>query len=194
VARYDTSTALVVVDLQNDFADPRGALAVPGGDEVVPIANREIERAVQAGALVVYTQDWHPPSTPHFAEDGGLWPVHCVQGSWGAELVPALKVTGPVVRKGVAGEDGYSGFSVRDPLAGTEAETELAALLHDRGVKRVVVLGLATDYCVKETALDAARLGFSTSVVTEGTRSVNLVEGDGSRALEQLARAGVNFI
>jgi nicotinamidase/pyrazinamidase len=194
VARYDTSTALVVVDLQNDFADPRGALAVPGGDEVVPIANREIERAVQAGALVVYTQDWHPPSTPHFAEDGGLWPVHCVQGSWGAELVPALKVTGPVVRKGVAGEDGYSGFSVRDPLAGTEADTELAALLHDRGVKRVVILGLATDYCVKETALDAARLGFSTSVVMEGTRSVNLVEGDGSRALEQLARAGVNFI
>ena len=194
LARYDSGTALVVVDLQNDFADRRGALAVPGGEEVVPVANREIERAARAGALVVYTQDWHPPSTPHFAKDGGRWPVHCVQGSWGAELVPDLKIAGPVVRKGTAGEDGYSGFSVRDLRAGTRAETELAALLCERAVMRVVVLGLATDYCVKETALDALRLGFSTSVVMEGTRAVDLVEGDGPRALEQLVQAGVKLI
>jgi nicotinamidase/pyrazinamidase len=156
---YDRRSALVVVDMQNDFADPAGTLHVPGGEDVVDVVNEEIDRAVGAGALVVYTQDWHPASTPHFAKDGGILPVHCLAGSWGAQLCPGLEVVGPVVRKGVSGEDGYSDFTVRDPETGAERSTGLAGLLRDRDIERVVVVGLATDYCVKETALDAHRAG-----------------------------------
>ncbi|MGC8625940.1 MAG: isochorismatase family protein [Acidimicrobiales bacterium] len=191
---YGPRSALIVVDMQNDFADPAGTLAVAGADEVVAVVNREVQRAQAAGALVVYTQDWHPPSTPHFAKDGGKWPVHCVRGTWGAQLVPGMAVVGPVVRKGVAGEDGYSGFSVRDPNSGAEAETELAELLRGHGVEEVTVVGLATDYCVKETARDALRLGFVAAVLAEGTRAVDVVPGDGARALEELALAGVEVI
>jgi nicotinamidase/pyrazinamidase len=183
-----------VVDVQNDFADSRGSLYVPGGEAVAPVANRQIARAVAGGAFVVYTQDWHPPSTPHFAKDGGIWPVHCVAGSWGAEFVPLLQVAGPVVRKGAGGEDGYSGFTVRDPGPGTEHPTEMARLLRERGIERVVIVGLATDYCVKETALDALREGFATSVLTEGARAVNLAGGDGERALQAMARSGVVLV
>jgi nicotinamidase/pyrazinamidase len=189
---YDEATALLVVDVQNDFADPDGALHVPDGEQVVDLVNQEIERAVAAGGAVLYTQDWHPPSTPHFAKDGGIWPVHCVAASWGAALVPALRVVGPVVRKGVHGEDGYSGFSVRDPDSGREAPTELTGLLRERGIERVVVVGLATDYCVKETALDARREGFSTTVLTSAVRAVDREPGDGDRALDELAHAGVH--
>ncbi|HEV8651784.1 MAG TPA: isochorismatase family protein [Actinomycetes bacterium] len=94
VVDYDRSTALVVVDMQNDFADPKGSLYVRGGERVVPLVNREIERALAAGALVVYTQDWHPAQTPHFQSSGGVWPEHGVQGTWGAELQPDLQVAG----------------------------------------------------------------------------------------------------
>src|SRR6266511_4309210 len=106
MAKYDPQTALIVVDIQNDFADPGGSLYVRGGEEVVPVVNREIELAAAAGATVVYTQDWHPESTPHFAKDGGIWPVHCVQGTWGAEFHPELHVEGEVGRKGSGGEEG----------------------------------------------------------------------------------------
>src|SRR5680860_965162 len=104
---YDKTTALIVVDLQNDFADPSGSLYVDGGEEVVAAANREIIRAVSAEAFVGFTQDWHPESTPHFQNDGGDWPAHCVMDTWGAELHPRLVVVGPIVRKGSNGEDGY---------------------------------------------------------------------------------------
>src|SRR5919202_293409 len=100
MARYDGATALVVTDVQNDFADPAGNLSVPGGADVVAAVNREIAEAREAGGLVVYSQDWHPESTPHFAKDGGVWPVHCVMESWGAQLHPDLDADGPVVRKG----------------------------------------------------------------------------------------------
>jgi nicotinamidase/pyrazinamidase len=103
---YDRSTALVVVDVQNDFADPKGSLYVGEGERVVPLVNREIERALAADALVVYTQDWHPAQTPHFQSGGGAWPEHCVQYTWGAQLHPDLRVAGEVVRKGQGGEDG----------------------------------------------------------------------------------------
>jgi nicotinamidase/pyrazinamidase len=191
VTRYDPSTALVVVDLQNDFADPAGSLSVAGGSAIVPIVNREIEQATQAGASVVYTQDWHPPSTPHFAKDGGIWPVHCLADSWGSELHPDLLVAGPSVRKGVNGEDGYSGFTMRDPLTGETVPTELETILRERGISRVVVAGLATDYCVKATALDAARLGFRTIVLLDAIAAVDLEAGDGERAVEEMRAAGV---
>jgi nicotinamidase/pyrazinamidase len=187
---HDRSTALVVVDVQNDFADPKGSLYVGEGERVVPLVNREIQRGLVAGALVAYTQDWHPPETAHFQSGGGVWPEHCVQHTWGAQLHPNLRVAGEVVRKGQGGEDGYSDFTVRDPGTGQEAATPLEGLLRRRGIGRVVVVGLATDYCVKETALDAVRLGFDTVVLGGLVRAVDLQPGDGERALAAMRAAG----
>ena len=192
--RYGPEVALVVVDVQNDFADPAGSLSVGGGAEVVPLVNGEVERALAAGAAVAYTQDWHPAHTPHFAPDGGIWPVHCVGGTWGAELHPDLSVRGPIVRKGSHGEDGYSGFSMRNPSGGLPIPTELDSTLARGGVKRLVVCGLATDYCVKATALDGLRLGYETAVLLETVRAVNLEPGDGDRALDEMAAAGVRLV
>jgi nicotinamidase/pyrazinamidase len=190
---YDSQTALLVTDVQHDFADPSGSLYVQGGEEVVPVANREIERALEAGAKVFYTQDWHPASTPHFEKDGGIWPVHCVGGTEGAALHPDLRVEGQVVRKGTGGEDGYSGFTMRDPETGEKDPTGLEELLRENGIRRLVVLGIATDYCVKETVLDAARKGFDVAVVTEVVRAVNRQPGDGDRALEEMRSAGAKL-
>jgi nicotinamidase/pyrazinamidase len=187
---YDGQTALVVVDVQNDFADPDGSLYVAGGEEIVAAVNQEIDRALRAGALVVYTQDWHPETTPHFAKDGGIWPVHCVMDTWGAEFHPDLVVSGPIVRKGSGGEDGYSGFTVRDPQSGEKHGTDLEALLRERGIERIVITGLATDYCVKETALDALGKGLHTTVLRETVRAVDLEEGDGESALDAIRAAG----
>jgi nicotinamidase/pyrazinamidase len=193
-APYDARTALIVVDVQNDFADPGGSLAVKGGVRVAERSSAEARRASQAEAFVVYTQDWHPPSTPHFAKDGGIWPVHCVAGTWGAELHPALEVLGPTVRKGVNGEDGYSGFTMRDPVSGATIPTELEALLHERGIERVVICGLATDYCVNATALDARRLGFRTEVLADAVAGVNLRPGDDRRAVAEMTDAGCTVV
>ena len=193
MSRYDPSTALGVVDVQNDFADPEGGRAVDGGADVVPVVNREVAAAREAGAVVVYTQDWHPPDTPHFEKDGGTWPVHCVGGTWGAELHPDLHVAGERVRKGTGGEDGYSGFSVRDPVTGVSTPTALEGLLRQAGVERLVVAGIATDYCVLETVLDAVRLGFPTTVLREAVRAVDREDGDGERALSRMAEAGANL-
>ena len=187
---YDASTALVVVDVQNDFADPTGSLFVQGGDALVARINDELQLATSEGALVVYTQDWHPPSTPHFAKDGGVWPVHCVAGTWGAELHPGLVVAGPSVRKGSNGEDGYSGFTMRDPTTGEDRPTELDGLLQQHAVERVVICGLATDYCVRGTVLDARRLGYETDLLTDAIAAVELAPGDGARALAEMAEAG----
>lgn len=193
LARYDPTTALIVVDVQNDFADPRGSLFVKGGMEVAERCSAEAWRASQAGALVAYTQDWHPPSTPHFAKDGGIWPVHCVAGTWGSEFHPALEVLGPILRKGANGEDGYSGFTMRDPVTGETVATELEALLRERSIERVVVSGLATDYCVNATAIDARRLGFATEVLEDAIAGVNLRACDADRAKAAIADAGCTF-
>jgi nicotinamidase/pyrazinamidase len=189
---YDETTVLLVVDVQNDFADPEGSLYVTGGEEAVAFVNEQVEAAHAAGALVVYTQDWHPPSTPHFAKDGGIWPVHCVGDTWGAELHPDLVVAGPAMKKGAGGEDGYSAFTVRDPQTGDERPTGLDELLRDRGVERVVVVGLATDYCVMSSAVDAAGHGFATTVLADGIRAVDLRPGDGARAVAAMVAAGVS--
>jgi nicotinamidase/pyrazinamidase len=191
VQRYGPGSALVVVDVQNDFADPNGSLSVRGGDAIVPRVNAEIDAVTAAGGFVVYTQDWHPESTAHFAKDGGIWPVHCVADTWGAELHPDLRVEGPRVRKGSNGEDGYSGFTMRDPTTGTTMATELEALLRDRNIDTIVTCGLATDYCVKATALDGASLGFKTTVLLDAIRAVDLKPGDGDRAIDDMRAAGV---
>ena len=184
------TSALIVVDVQNDFADPAGSLYVSGGEQIVSPINAEIA----AAEAVFYTQDWHPPSTPHFITEGGIWPVHCVRDTWGAALHPDLQVRGPVVRKGTGGEDGYSGFSVRDPVSGEESATRLGSLLAEAGVRSIVVAGLAGDVCVKATALDGLRLGYEVTVPVGLTRFVNLTPGDDERAVEELRAAGVTVI
>jgi nicotinamidase/pyrazinamidase len=190
VPTYDATTALLVVDVQNDFADPTGSLYVKGGEQVVALINAEVERARTAGASVFYTQDWHPESTPHFAKDGGIWPVHCVMETWGAQFHPDLSVGGPVVRKGSNGEDGYSGFSMRDPTTGATKATELADLLAEAGATKLVIAGLATDYCVRSTVLDARDHGYPITVLEQGVRAVDLQPGDGERAIEAMLAAG----
>jgi len=201
---YDRATALVVVDVQNDFADPAGALAVSGGEAVVAVVAAEIKAAITAGALVAYTTDWHPRHTPHFAPDGGPWPVHCVAGTWGAELHRGLQRDGHderdgddgddevVVRKGEGQDDGYSGMNVR-AADGTIRPTLLPGILKQRGVERVVVVGLATDYCVAATAIDVADAGYETTVLERAIAAVELEPGDGERALARMADAGVHL-
>jgi nicotinamidase/pyrazinamidase len=189
---YDARTALLVIDMQNDFSDPSGSLHVPGGTDLVDLANTHIHLARRAGARVVYSQDWHPEETPHFARHGGPWPDHCVRGTWGASFHPRLVLAGEVIQKGVGGEDGYSAFTVRDPVTGEEHLTRLATVLHASGVERVVVIGLALDYCVVETAVDAVRLGFQTIVFRDGVRAVEVEPGDGERAVERLMSAGAD--
>lgn len=195
MARYDPQTALVVVDVQNDFADPKGSLYVAGGEAIVDFVNGQLTEARARAATVVFTQDWHPESTPHFEKDGGIWPVHCVGGTWGAELYPSLDARDDEakIRKGVQGEDGYSGFTVADPSTGETSSTGLEDLLKQSGVERLVVIGLATDYCVKATAIDAIEKGFETTVLRVGIRAVNLQPGDGDKAIGEMRAAGVKI-
>ena len=196
--------ALVLVDIQNDFL-PGGALGVPHGDEVVPVANRLQTRF----GLVVATQDWHPKGHGSFAsarpgrkpgelaELGGLpqvlWPDHCVQGTTGAAFAPALEMNRveAIVRKGTdPAIDSYSGFFDN----GHRKATGLGDYLRGRGATDLYVMGLATDYCVKFTALDALRLGFRTFLVQDGSRGVELRAGDVARAVDELRQAGVQIV
>jgi nicotinamidase/pyrazinamidase len=193
MVRYGPTTVLLVVDVQNDFADPEGALSVEGGEDTVPFINEQIAAARGAGSVVVYTQDWHPETTPHFAKDGGIWPVHCVGDTWGARLHPDLEVAGDRIHKGSGGEDGYSGFTVRDPETGATRPTELDAMLRRLDIERIVIVGLATDYCVKETAIDGAGLGYEAIVLRDGIRAVDLEPGDGDRAIAAMIEAGVTL-
>ncbi len=188
---FDSTTALVVVDVQHDFADPSGSLYVRGGEEIVAGIAEQIRAALAEGCLVVYTQDWHPEHTPHFKADGGLWPVHCVMGSAGAEFVPGLPIEGPVVRKGSGPEDGYSGFSVVNLETGATVVTELSTILDENGIMAITVVGLAGDWCVKATAIDGVALGYRTTVPLSLTRFVELRIGDTEAALDALKAAGV---
>ena len=170
----------MIIDFQNDFT-PGGALAVPHGDEIGP----RVDELVGSGRfeLVVATRDWHPRDHGSFQELGGIWPVHCVQGTAGAELHPALDTTNVdvVLDKGEdPGTDGYSGFD----------GTNLGDLLRERGIDRLTIVGLATDYCVKNTALDARREGFEVAVDSAAVRAVDVEPGDGERALEEVRAAG----
>lgn len=199
-------SALIVIDVQNDFC-PGGALAVPEGDDVIPVANAWMQR--EEIDLVVASQDWHPPNHLSFAAmhegrspgeiveleglEQVLWPVHCVQGSQGARFAAGLSIErfDAVFQKGVDRRiDSYSAFFDN----GHRRSTGLSAFLRDQEVERCVFVGLALDYCVKYSALDARREGFAADVVAAGTRAVNLQPGDGERAFEELRAAGVRII
>ncbi|MCW2713038.1 MAG: isochorismatase hydrolase [Frankiales bacterium] len=188
---YGPATAVIVVDMQVDFGDPSGSLYVQGGEDVVAPVNALTDEVVRAGGKAYFTQDWHPAQTPHFVTQGGTWPPHGVAGTPGAELLAGLVVNGPVVQKGVDGRDGYSGFSVRDPRTGATEATVLGDWLHRDGAERVIVVGLAGDYCVVETALDAADLGFQVEMPLALTRFVRVAEGDDVQAVERARAAGV---
>ncbi len=172
--------ALLVVDVQNDFC-PGGALAVPDGDKVVPVINRLMDRF----ELVVASKDWHPGDSVHFRK----WPPHCVQNSTGAEFHPRLnaKKIRQVFLKGTMNrDDGYSAFEA--------TSDDLAAVLKKSGVTDLYVTGLATDYCVRASALDGVRNGFRTFVVTDAVGAVNVAPGDGAKALDEMKKAGVELI
>jgi nicotinamidase/pyrazinamidase len=187
--------ALLLIDIQNDFV-PGGALAVPKGEEVVPVANRLIDEFQRSRDLVVATQDWHPPDHSSFISQnpaGGIWPDHCVQNTRGAEFVPGLNVSGiqKVVRKGTdPAIDSYSGFFDNDH----RKQTDLAAVLRAAGVNTVYIVGLATDYCVKFTALDARKLELATHLVREGCRAINLQPNDEEQAIAEMRAAGVTIV
>ena len=174
--------ALLIVDFQNDFT-PGGALGVEGGDE---IAARVNELAASGGFdLVVASRDWHPPHHSSFEEQGGIWPVHCVQGTEGAELHPSLDLGNVdlVFDKGQAQDtDGYSNFET----------PALHEILRERGIGRLTVAGLATDYCVKDSVLDARKLGYEVDVEGDAIRAVDREPGDGERAIEAMRAAGAN--
>jgi nicotinamidase/pyrazinamidase len=179
--------ALILVDIQNDFC-PGGALAVAEGDQIVPVVNRLMPRF----PLVVSTLDWHPANHVSFREQGGPWPPHCVQDTFGAELHPALD-RAPIAqtfrKASTADRDAYSEFEGTD-----DRQRSLDAYLKSRGVRRVYLVGLATDYCVRATALDALRLGYETYVVTDAVRAVNVQPDDGAKALAEMRSSGAHLV
>ena len=183
--------ALVVVDMQHDFGHPTGSLYVRGAEDIIEPIAQLIRDVTSAGRTVVYTQDWHPERTPHFAAHGGLWPAHCVIESHGASLLPDILVHGPVVRKGSGPEDGYSGFSVLHLPTGSTRETELSAILDENGIMAITIVGLAGDWCVKSTAIDGVRLGYRVTVPLSMTRFVELHPGDTEAAVTAMREAGV---
>jgi nicotinamidase/pyrazinamidase len=189
------NSALLVVDVQNDFC-PGGALAVESGDEVVPELNRWIDRFAREGRPIAYTRDWHPPGHCSFKKHGGPWPVHCVQNTHGAELHPGLKVKGAIFDKAFEPDkEAYSGFGggfVHEK--GKTTGLSLADWLRDRDVKHVYVGGLTTDYCVRTTALDALKEGFEVTVLQDAIRAVDVQPGDDQRAIEEMKKAGADFI
>lgn len=183
-------SGLLIVDVQNDFCRG-GALAVEGGDEVaVPLS--ELASVVsEAGGTVVASRDWHPPATKHFQAWGGPWPPHCVQGTKGAEFHPDLNLPpgASVVSAGTTFfEDGYSSFEGR-----TDEGKPLARLLHEGGVRKLYVGGIATDYCVRASALDARKEGLEVALLTDAIRAVDVRSGDGERAIREMLAAGVEL-
>jgi len=177
--------ALIVVDVQQDFL-PGGALGVPAGDEVIPALNRAITLFERAGLPVYYSRDWHTPDHCSFKAQGGPWPPHCIAGSEGAAFATALRMPddAAVISKATSrAQDAYSAFQ----------GTTLAQQLETAGVRRVFIGGLATDYCVKATVLDARANGFEVEVLGDAVRAVEVQPGDGERALQEMLKSGANL-
>jgi nicotinamidase/pyrazinamidase len=181
----NSKQALIVVDVQNDFC-PGGTLAVAHGDDVVAPLNQLIDEFLDSGAPIYKSRDWHPPTTKHFAAYGGTWPMHCVQNTKGAEFHPALRDDPriKIISKGLGDTDCYSAFD----------ETDLAAQLHDQDIEEVIIGGLATDYCVKNTVLDALKHGFKVKALKNAMRAVDVQPGDGDRAIEEMRAAGADIV
>ena len=181
----DRKRALIIVDVQNDFC-PGGSLAVAHGDEVVGPLNKLAKHFLERGEPVFKSRDWHKPDTRHFADFGGTWPVHCVQNTKGAEfhsdLIDDIHIR--VISKGLGDEDSYSAFD----------GTDLALQLGRLGVEEVWVGGLATDYCVKNTVLDALKHGFQVKAIEDAMRAVDVKPGDGARAMEEIQQAGAELV
>jgi nicotinamidase/pyrazinamidase len=183
--------ALLVVDVQNDFC-PGGALGVPEGDRIVPRINRTIELFVRRGLPVLATRDWHPRVTKHFKEFGGAWPPHCVQGTKGARFHPklALPKGAPILSKGMdPDQDSYSGFQALSPQG-----RDLESVIRDLAIDEIFLCGLATDYCVRATALDAVRRGLRVRVLADAIRGVDLKPGDSQAAIQEMRGSGVPFV
>ena len=181
--------ALLLVDVQNDFC-PGGALPVPDGDRVIPVLNRTIQRFEAESRPVYASRDWHPSDTSHFSAQGGPWPPHCVAGTAGADLHPGLRVPSDtiIVSKGQdRRDDGYSAFE-----GTTEGGRTLAEDLCARGISELYVGGLATDYCVRATVLDARRAGFPVTVLVDGSAGID--PEDSRRALEEMKQAGASLV
>lgn len=183
-------TALLIVDVQNDFC-PGGALPVPEGDAVVAPLNALAEKVALEGGLVVASRDWHPRTTRHFAEFGGKWPVHCVQGTLGAEFHPDLRVPEGtvIISKGISEQDdGYSAFEGH-----TDEGKTLQEAFSERGIRKVLVGGLATEYCVRASTLDALEHGYEVYLITDAIRGVNLQPDDSARAIAEMESAGARL-
>lgn len=179
------SDALIVVDVQRDFL-PGGALGVPKGDEVVAPLNRVIQAFGRARRPIYYSRDWHPANHCSFREQGGPWPPHCIAGTAGAGFAPALRFPADaiVISKATTPQkDAYSAFE----------GTTLAKQLEVAGVRRVFVGGLATDYCVKATVLDARRNGFDVELLRDAVRAVEVKPGDGQRAIQEMKQSGAHL-
>lgn len=182
--------SLLVVDVQNDFC-PGGALPVASGDEVVPVLNEYVRQFQQVGGPIYFSRDWHPPRTTHFREWGGAWPPHCVQDTIGAEFHPSLHMPSDaaIVSKGMdPNQDSYSAFQGLDATG-----RPLADSLRERGVQRVYVGGLATDYCVKCSVSDALRSGFEAVLLADAVRGIDLNVGDVARAIESMRAEGARI-
>jgi nicotinamidase/pyrazinamidase len=184
---FAAGDALLLVDPQNDFC-PGGSLGVPEGDRVVPVLNAWAEAARRAAAPVFVSRDWHPARTTHFKEFGGVWPPHCVIGTRGADFHPGLKlpVEAIVISKGLGEtDDAYSAFQARD-----DSGVGLRTLLERAKIQHLYIGGLATDYCVRSTTLDALSSGYRVTLIRDGMRAVNLQPDDGSQALAEMLAAG----
>ncbi len=183
--------ALLVVDVQNDFC-PGGALAVPDGDAIVARVNRTVRIFTRRGLPVLATRDWHPPVTKHFKEFGGAWPPHCIQGTKGARFHPRLSLpkNAVILSKGMDPEqDSYSAFQAQN-----SGGRDLESVVHDLGVDELFLCGLATDYCVRATALDAMRRGMRVSVLEDAIKGVDLKPGDSAAAVQEICDAGAVLV
>jgi nicotinamidase/pyrazinamidase len=182
IPQPDSYTALVVTDIQNDFC-PGGSLAVPAGDAIIPLVNLYIDLFRSQGSTIVATRDWHPASHCSFYEHGGPWPPHCIQGTWGGQFHPALHLPAGclIISKATdPNREAYSSFE----------GTSLAERLREARATTVFITGLATDYCVKHTALDARKLGFRAVVLHDAVRGIDATPGDSDRAIRTMQEAG----
>lgn len=184
------SSAFLIIDLQNDFC-PGGSLAVPHGNEIVPVVNRCLELFAEKKIPVIASRDWHPARSSHFREFGGIWPPHCIQVTHGAKFHPGLHLpsNAVIVSKGMDPErNDYSAFRAMDARG-----MDLEQILEEKGINHLYVAGLATDYCVKESVLDALRLGFAVTVISDAVMGVELQEGDSQRATKEMTATGAKM-